>query len=299
MVAEVLSAVMRVAVTGARGRLGQPLIRHLTATGATVLPWSRPDYDLDDPSSATRVVERDRPDLIIHAAGWVDVDGCAKDPALAARRNAAAVEAIARAASTSGADLVLISTNEVFAGDRRDGRGYAEDDQPLPANAYGASKLEGERAAQRVMEGGSARLWILRTSWLYGPAGNDFPSKIVAAVDRGIQPLRVVDDEFGCPTSTVDLAAAAVDAARILAPGVYHACGPEAVSRFAWATGILAALRPEATAIPIGSAEFTRASTPPRWGVLRSVRLPEAAFHMRTWRQALEAQAASGTDVAS
>lgn len=290
MVAERVSAGLRVAVTGARGRLGQPLVRHLASSGATVLAWSRPDYDLDDPSAAARMVERDHPQLIIHAAGWVDVDGCAKEPELAMRRNAAAAEEIARAAAGSAGELVLISTNEVFAGDRTDGLGYTETDVPMPVSVYGASKLEGERAAQRVMAGGSTRLWILRTSWLYGPAGNDFPSKILAAVDRGIQPLRVVDDEFGCPTWTVDLASAVLEATRVLDPGIYHVCGPEAVSRFAWAREVLAARRSGATVVPIGSAEFKRASTPPRWGVLGSSRVPEGVLAMKTWRQAAAEQ---------
>ena len=288
MVAGVVRAGIRVAVTGAQGRLGQPLVRHLASSGAMVLPWSRPDYDLDDPSAAARVAARDHPDLVIHAAGWVDVDGCAKNPDLAIRRNATAVEEMARAAVAAGASLLLISTNEVFAGDRTDGIGYREDDEPVPASAYGASKLEGERVAQRVTDGGRARLWILRTSWLYGPAGSDFPSKIVAAVDRGIQPLRVVDDEFGRPTSTVDLAIAALESTRVLAPGIYHVCGPETVSRFAWARAILAARRPGAIAVPIASAEFARTSTPPLWGVLESNRVPAGAFPMRMWRQTLD-----------
>jgi hypothetical protein len=138
-----LTGRLKVAVTGGRGRLGCGLLERLPAA----LAWSRPDYDLDDPAAAERLMERDRPDLVIHAAAWTDVDGCARDPELARRRNARAVEELALACRQRGAGLVVVSTNEVFDGDRTDERGYSEADATNPPNPYGASKLEGEQAA--------------------------------------------------------------------------------------------------------------------------------------------------------
>jgi dTDP-4-dehydrorhamnose reductase len=255
-------------VTGAHGRLGQVLLKSLADAGRPAVGWSRPEYDLDDPSAAERLVSRDQPGLVFHTAGWVDVDGCARDPDLATRRNADATRELARAASAAGADLVLISTNEVFDGTRSDGRGYRESDPPNPANPYGRSKLAGEMATAAAMADGSSRLWIVRTSWLYGPAGNDFPSKIVAAADRSQEPLRVVDDEIGCPTETTDLAAALLGLPTTLPPGTYHLAGPRALSRYEWARDLLARERPQAVVLPVPSTEFTRASTPPVWGVL-------------------------------
>ena len=122
----------RVAVTGAKGRAGTALVAELRRAGAEVIEWIRPDYDLDDPSSAARMIARDNPKQVFHAAAWTDVDGCARDPALAMRRNAEATIELAHACATGNAALVFLSTNEVFSGDRRDGRGYAEGDETAP-----------------------------------------------------------------------------------------------------------------------------------------------------------------------
>lgn len=273
-----------VAVTGASGRLGRPVMDALAARGIAAIAWSRPDYDLDDPSAAERLMQRDGPAVVIHAAGWVDVDGCAREPDRAMRRNATAAGELAHAAAGAGADLILISTNEVFDGERRDGRGYTEKDEPSPASAYGESKLAGERAAEEAVDGRS-RLWVVRTSWLYGPVGNDFPSKIVGAVDRGVRPLRVVDDEYGCPTSTAALAQLLVADLRDLAPpGTYHIAGGDCVSRYAWAASLLATARPGSKVVPISSTEFQRASTPPLWGVLDCTLAAGLRMTIPSWR---------------
>src|SRR5262245_26725793 len=133
-----------VAVSGARGRLGRAV---MAAAGAGAIAWSRPDLDLDDPASLVRLLHRDRPSAVVHAAAMTDVDACALDPDLALRRNAVVIGPLARACAQAGTGLVLISTNEVFDGERRDGRGYREDDEARPRNAYGASKRAAEEAA--------------------------------------------------------------------------------------------------------------------------------------------------------
>ena len=214
---------MRAAVTGAGGRLGRALMAALADAPYTGLSgpigWTRPDYDLDDPSAAARLLERDRPEVVVHAAAWTDVDGCARDPDLARRRNGEATGELAAACAAAGVDLVAVSTNEVFDGSAIDGRGYRPDDPTGPRNAYGSSKLAGETAARAAYErvAGGPGLAIVRTAWLYGPPGNDFPSKIVAASDRVEaanlgEPLPVVADETGSPTYTIDLADARLDA---------------------------------------------------------------------------------------
>src|SRR5712691_7379725 len=129
---------MRIAVTGPAGRLGRAVVRAASPdTALEVIPWGRPDYDLDDAASAGRLFARDHPDVVIHTAAWTDVDGCAREPAVAMRRNADAVGEIASACARTSARFVLVSTNEIFDGRRRDGRGYALDDEPLPPNPYG------------------------------------------------------------------------------------------------------------------------------------------------------------------
>ncbi len=145
---------MRVAVTGAQGRLGRALIAALEDAPFTgpmgPIAWSRPDLDLDTLTgpSVDALIARDRPEVVIHAAAWTDVDGCAKDPDLAMRRNGTATGLIADACAARGVQLAVISTNEVFDGTRTDGRAYAPGDERRSVNAYGASKLEGERLVE-------------------------------------------------------------------------------------------------------------------------------------------------------
>ena len=117
---------MRVAVTGAGGRLGGALVDQLSRAPfvSRILAWDLPEHDLDDPTSAARLVSTYRPDAVIHAAAWTDVDGCARDPELALRRNGTAVGEMAEACAGSGSALVTVSTNEVFDGLRTDGLPY-------------------------------------------------------------------------------------------------------------------------------------------------------------------------------
>jgi dTDP-4-dehydrorhamnose reductase len=277
----------RVAVSGAGGRLGSALVEKLRAAGTEVAAWQRLDYDLDLPDSAARALERDHPRLVYHAAAWTDVEGCARDPELAMRRNAVATSELARACAGAGASFVYVSTNEVFNGQRSDGRGYAEDDDVDPPNAYGQSKLQGERAAiaafARSTGGG---LWIVRSSWIFGPPGNDFPARIIAAADRQPDPprLEVVDDEIGRPTFTLDLAAAIVRLTATAPPGIYHLANEGSASRHEWAREILRRCRPEVTVDAIHLADYVRASNPPRWGVLDTARATALGVSLRPWR---------------
>jgi dTDP-4-dehydrorhamnose reductase len=275
----------RVAVSGANGRLGRGL---LTAATSPTLAWQRPELDLDDPGSAAALVEQDRPALVVHAAAMTAVDEAAADPDAAMRRNGAFVGALARACVASGSRLVLVSTNEVFAGDRQDGRAYAEDDETRPRNAYGRSKLAGEKAALDAFAG-SEGLWIVRTAWLYGPPGNDFPDKITAAADRlpATEPLPVVADEVGSPTSTVDLAAAIFELVEASDGGLFHLANEGAVSRLTWAQAVLALRRPDRSVRPISRSEFQRASDPPPWGPLDPSRAAGLGVTMRPWQVAL------------
>jgi dTDP-4-dehydrorhamnose reductase len=187
-----------IAVTGAGGRLGSALRE---VSPEDLIGWDVPEHDLDRPRSIEPLLERDQPALVIHTAAMTLVDECARQPELAMRRNGEATGVLAAACHARGVGLVVVSTNEVFAGDRTDGQGYVETDAAAPRNPYGASKLAGEEAARAVFGDGPG-LWIARTAWLYGPPGNDFPDKITQAADRlpESERLPVVDDEWGSPT---------------------------------------------------------------------------------------------------
>lgn len=301
---------MRVAVSGAGGRLGRALVGVLEEAPFTgphgPITWTRADLDLDAPDGFAALLERDRPELVVHAAAWTDVDGCARDPDLAMQRNGRATGALARACVVRGLDLVVVSTNEVFAGDRADGRGYAASDPTRPANPYGASKLAGEAAAieayaevagHRIGPPDGAwsapvgpQLAIVRTAWLFGPPGGDFPAKIATAAERAAavgEPLRVVGDELGNPTFAGDLAEAIVELIGSGAPeGIHHCVNAGVVSRAGWARAVLAGLGLTAIVEEVPAASWQRASRPPRWGALEPTPLPSGE-PMRSWREAL------------
>jgi dTDP-4-dehydrorhamnose reductase len=274
-----------VAVTGAHGRLGRALT---TVSSAHLLTWGRPDLDLDHPEGVEASLDRDRPSLVIHTAAMTWVDECARRPDLALRRNGEATGVLAAACRARGVGLVIVSSNEIFSGDRADGRGYVETDEPAPRNPYGASKLAGEVAA-RAAFGAAPGLWIVRTAWLYGPPGDDFPDKIVAAADRlpDGEPLAVVADEVGSPTYTLDLARAILELVALTEGGLFHIVDTGAASRREWADRVLAARRPGRATRPISRADFTRASDPPPWGVLDPAAAIAAGVHLRPWEAAL------------
>ncbi len=288
---------MRVAVTGSTGRLGRALVAALEDAPFTgpfgPIAWSRGNFDLDWPDAIDDLLARDRPEVVVHAAAWTDVDGCARDPDMAMRRNGRATGRLAGACARAGIDLVMVSTNEVFDGERRDGRGYAATDPPRPVNPYGASKLAGELAAREAFEaqvGHGPALGIVRTAWLFGPPGHDFPAKILAAARRaGAEgaPLRVVADEIGNPTYTLDLAEAI---AELIGSGdvsgTHHIVNWGAASRADWARELLRQAGVRAPIVEIARADWPRASTPPGWGVLEPTALPSGES-MRRWEEAL------------
>jgi dTDP-4-dehydrorhamnose reductase len=287
---------VRVAVTGAGGRLGRAVVAALEDAPFTgpfgPIAWTRAIWDLDAPEGIGRLIERDRPEAIVHCAAWTDVDGCARDPELALRRNGDATGVLARAAAERGLDLVVVSTNEVFDGRRTDGAGYRADDPTAPINAYGGSKLAGERASREAYAGAMAggALGIARTAWLYGPPGNDFPSKILAAAERSQaagEPLKLVADEIGSPSYTLDVADAIVEllgAAEV--DGTHHLVNTGQASRAGWARELLRQAGVDVATEDVPASTWPRASTPPAWAVLEPTPLP-AGEPLRPWEAAL------------
>jgi dTDP-4-dehydrorhamnose reductase len=285
---------MRVVVTGSTGRLGSALLRALADAPFTgpsgPLGWTRADFDLDAPEGIGAVLDRDRPEVVVHAAAWTDVDGCARDPDLAMRRNHLATEHLAIGCAERGIDMLVVSTNEVFDGIRTDRRPYAPDDEISPANAYGGSKAAGEGAARAAYVDRHGTLGIARTAWLYGPPGPDFPRKIAEAAGRASndgQTLRLVGDEWGTPTYAADVADAIVELlAENAIGGTHHLVAAGVASRAEWARDVIARLGIEVSTEEVPGSTWERASTPPPWGVLAPTPLPSGE-PIRHWQQAM------------
>ncbi|TFG67607.1 MAG: NAD(P)-dependent oxidoreductase [Thermomicrobiales bacterium] len=286
---------MRVAVTGARGRLGHAIVQALEdapfSGPAGPTAWARDAFDLDTPDLIATRLDRDRPEVVVHAAAWTDVDGCALDPGLAMQRNALATGVLATACAGRGIDLLVVSTNEVFDGTRADGPPYESTAPRSPANPYGASKAEGERLAELAFAARpGAALGIARTAWLFGRPGHDYPSRILDAAVRARQvgePLRLVDDEWGTPTYIADVADAVVELlAEDAVAGVHHLINAGLTSRAGWARDALERGGLEVDTVDVPSSTWERPSRPPRWGVLAPTPLPSRE-PMRSWQAAM------------
>ena len=288
---------MRVAVTGAGGRLGSALMAALAdapftgPSGPTA--WDRSAFDLDAPDGVVHRLDADRPEVVVHAAAWTDVDGCARDPGLAMVRNGAATGVLAAACAARGVDFLVVSTNEVFDGARLDGVAYRPDDPVSPGNPYGASKAEGERRAGEAFGApGKAvgNFGIARTAWLFGAPGRDFPSRILDAAEQARasgQPLRAVADEWGTPTYAADVADAIVELlADDAIAGIHHLVNGLVATRADWARYVVARAGLDVEVEDVPMSTWDRPSRPPRWGVLAPTPLPSGE-PMRPWPDAM------------
>ncbi len=270
---------MKILLTGHKGQLGRaliPLLVHHQVVGADL-----PEHDITAREDFRALAHRFRPDLILHPAAMTDVDGCARDPALAYRVNGIGTQNVALAAAEVDAELLYVSTNEVF--DGQAAAPYHEWATRNPVNAYGRSKLAGEWYVQNLL----TRFYIVRTAWLYAPGGRNFPHRIIQLADeRGS--LKVVADEVGNPTYVADLARAIVALIETHAYGIYHGVNAGAASRYEFAKEILRLSGREHIPVePITLAEFQRASTPPPYAPLENNAGAALGITFRPWQEAL------------
>jgi dTDP-4-dehydrorhamnose reductase len=276
---------MRVIITGASGQLGRTLQKVLTGQNFNVLDMPR--FDVQDHSIVQKLSDW-YPELVIHCAAMTDVDGCAKDPDAAFSINAFGTQNVAHACLRCNAQMVYVSTNEVFGG--RSDRPYREEDKPHPINAYGSSKRSGEQMAAHYLKTG---LYIVRTAWLYG-GGNKFPNKIIAAADKHGE-LRVVTDEVSNPTYTLDLAEAIAQLVQTKVYGIYHFTNAGYCSRYDFAKEILRLSgRDNIPLHPITSAEYQRPSAVPPFTPLANTKGAELGIELRPWQEALAAYFEAG-----
>jgi dTDP-4-dehydrorhamnose reductase len=272
---------MRLLIVGANGQLGRAVAAvYADRADVRVTAWPGREHDITRPGIAADVAAL-KPDVVINCAALTQVDAAESHPDAAFAVNSLGPRYLAEGCAASGAALVQISTNEVFAG--HPGAVYYEYDQPAPGSVYARSKLGGEIAAARVLD----RLYIVRVAWLYGPGGNHFPAKIIAAADRQ-QALRVVDDEIGNPTYAPDAAAALAALIETQRYGIYHLVNSGHASRYAWARAVLEATgRGHVPLTPIGLDAWPRPAPPPRHAVLANQAAANLGIVLRPWQEAL------------
>ena len=274
---------MKVLVTGGTGMLGQAVTEVMSARGHDVTAASRAAVDVTSIEHCRDVIEGQ--DVVINAAAWTRVDDAETHEAQAFAVNATGAANVARVCRESGAHLVHISTDYVFAGEATDP--YAEDAPLAPRSAYGRTKAAGEWAVRAECP----ESLVVRTAWLYGPGGPNFV-RTMARLAGEHETLSVVDDQRGQPTSTGDLAGLVADLLEAHAPaGTYHGTSEGSTTWFGLTRAIFEELGLDpARVLPSTAAAFPRPAPRPAYSVLghertRSVGLPLLPH----WREALAA----------
>jgi dTDP-4-dehydrorhamnose reductase len=276
----------RIAITGHKGQLGTALFQALS--GSKLLGLDLPDHDISDPASIGQTLEDFEPDLVVHAAAMTNVDACERDPALAFRVNVLGTQNVALACGRCAAEMVHVSTNDVF--DGLLGRPYYEWDQPSPRSVYARSKAAAEFYVRTLLN----RFYIVRTAWLYARGGSNFVTKIIAAADRH-GALRVVTDEVSAPTYAPDLAGAIGQLIDTHHYGIYHFTNSGTCSRYDWAREILAlAGRDTVPVEPITTDQWQRAAEPPLYAPIVNFAGAALGITLRPWQDGLRAYFAAG-----
>ena len=280
---------MKLLVTGAGGMLGRDLVAEAQSRGIDTIGLTRAELDITDPESVAQIPfgTFGTFDALVNCAAYTAVDGAEEEETLATEINGLGVGYLAAATQVAGARFVHISTDFVFDGSST--VPYEPDDQTHPLSAYGRSKLVGERAALANY----ANALIFRTAWLYGAFGKCFPKTMVRAYRAG-RALRVVADQVGNPTSTLELARVLIDALETnIAPGIYHASGPNTMSWYDFACLAIETDRemhggPEPVIEPIPTEAYPTPAVRPRYSVLSFDRLAEVGIApMADTRQSL------------
>ena len=286
----------RILIVGAMGQVGRELQRSFAGCGE-IICRDRESLDLAVADQVREMVERDSPDLILNAAAYTAVDRAESEPETAMAINAESTRVLAEEARKRNILLVHYSTDYVFNGSKQGP--WVEADAPGPLNVYGASKLAGEEAIQQI----GGKYLIFRTSWVYGPHGNNFLLTMLR-LGRERDRLTIVDDQLGAPTTSVELADATFEIAQgVLAgkfggpeqwSGLYHMTCSGSTSWFGFAQAIferkkklLGGKRPEV--VPVPSSSYVTAAKRPTNSVLSNDKLRgRFGVSLSSWETALD-----------
>lgn len=269
---------MKVTVLGASGLLGQALMREWS--GDEVIGLNSRDVDICDKNKVREKIEGIRPDWVVLAAAYTNVDGCESNRELAFAVNRDGAVNVSQAAKLAGANLLFVSSDYVFDGGKR--LPYETNDSRNPLSVYGKSKAEAEVRLLELMPG----CCIARTSWLFGSGGKCFPDTILnLATTRPT--LDVVNDQRGCPTYSVDLARAIVQLCRKNAQGIVHVTNAGNCTWFEFAQEVVRRAGFTTEVCAISTQQMPRPAARPAYSVLSSASLQRLGIVMPTWQDAL------------
>lgn len=265
---------MKILVTGAFGMLGQDLCPILEDEDFDVIETGKDILDVTNKKNIDEIFNLYHPDFVIHCAAYTNVDKAEDEKELAFKINGEGTENIARICKQFDIPILYISTDYVFEGTKK-GK-YLTSDKTNPIGVYGASKLKGEEAVKQ-----NEKYYIVRTSWLYGHHGKNFVETMISLKDK--DELKVVDDQIGCPTWSVELSNGIVKIIKENMPyGIYHVCGSGYTSWFGFAKKIFELYGERVNIQPCTTEEYPRKAKRPKNSVMENNRI------CRKWETALK-----------
>ena len=271
----------RVLITGAKGQLGSDLCNVL-AKDFNIIATDLDEMDVTNPDDVVSNFTLHEPDIVVHAAAFTDVDGCESRQEEAFKINAMGTQNVALACQEFHSRMVYISTDYVFDGTLR--IPLREYHRTNPINVYGESKILGEQIVQHLV----MRHFIVRTSWLFGAVGKNFP-KTMLNMGFEKKELGVVDDQWGCPTCSYDLAHAIAHLINSPFYGIYHVTNQGFTTWYRFAKKVFELAGLDVEVKPLRTEEYPRPAKRPEWSVLDSFVWRVRGFpHMQPWEKALE-----------
>ena len=254
----------KVLVTGAKGMLGQDLCPILEDNGYEVVETDVDNLDITNEEMVSEVLKRENPDIVVHCAAYTNVDKAENEQELAKKINVKGTENIASACKNINATMVLISTDYVFDGNKK--TKYLPEDTPNPINVYGQTKFEAEKVVQKICD----KYYIVRTSWLYGHHGKNFVETMINLAQNN-QQIKVVNNQIGCPTWTVELSQALCDLLEEQPDyGTYHICGSGETSWYDFAKEIFKYTKINVNLSPCTDKEYKTVAKRPLYSVLEN-----------------------------
>ena len=272
---------MKVLVTGVKGQLGYDVVNELTKRGHVAIGTDIEEMDITDAKSVETVIKESAPDAVIHCAAYTAVDAAEDNVELCRKINAEGTQNIANVCKDLDIKMTYISTDYVFDGQGE--RAWEPEDERMPLNVYGQTKYEGELAVQNTLE----KYFIVRIAWVFGVNGKNF-IKTMLNLGKTRDSLTVVNDQFGSPTYTYDLAKLLVDMVETDKYGIYHATNEGICNWYEFACEIFAQAGMNVKVSPVSAAEYPAKAKRPSNSRMSKEKLTENGFEkLPTWQDAL------------
>lgn len=272
---------MKILVTGVKGQLGYDVVKELEKRGIEAVGVDIEEMDITDASSVDKVIKEVGPDAVIHCAAYTAVDAAEENEELCRKVNADGPKNIAKVCKELDIKMVYISTDYVF--DGKGTRAWEPEDTCGPVSVYGQTKYEGELAVKETLD----KYFIVRIAWVFGINGKNFVKTMLGLAEKH-DSLRVVNDQYGSPTYTYDLARLLVDMVLTEKYGIYHATNEGICSWYDFACAIFKEAGIDMKVVPVTSEEYGAKANRPLNSRMSKEKLTENGFEkLPTWQDAL------------